>query len=402
MFHAQKEPIAFDRRSQQRRDMLKRSAMLLGASMLSADAMGTTPGGHSRPEGQDATPPARAMNTRLMGFMLGHEQFTVPQLLELGTAAEQAGFDLLATSDHFQPWQSNEDHSGEAWVTLGALGQRTRRVWLGTTVTCPSFRYNPAVVAEAFSTLSQLSPGRIFLGVGSGEALNEQAATGDWPKWDERSARLVEATAVIRQLWTGQQISHKGKYYNVNAKLYDAPAKPIPLLMAANGPKAMRRAGQYGDGLITDPNTWKQHKAEFEAGARAAGKDPARMPVLVELFVVVGNESEAKESAELWRFIPKAFKTYYNVRDPQEIQRRAEAELPLEKVYGDWPVGIDPELHIRKVSELFQSGVSIVNIHSGQKDQKRVIEFYGREVIPHLNRREAAERRDEGPDSYAA
>jgi alkanesulfonate monooxygenase SsuD/methylene tetrahydromethanopterin reductase-like flavin-dependent oxidoreductase (luciferase family) len=216
--------------------------------------------------------------------------------------------------------------------------------------------------------------------------LNEQAATGVWPRWQERSERLIEATEIIRQLWTGQQINHKGKYYSVNAKLYDPPGQPIPLLMAANGPKAMRRAGQYADGLVTDPDTWKQHKAEFEAGAKAAGKDPGQMPILVEQFVVVGDKNEAEMSAELWRFIPRAFKTYYNVRDPQEIQRRADAELPLEKVYGDWPMGTDPEVHIKKVNELFASGVSIVNIHSGQRDQKRVIEFYGKEVIPHVKR----------------
>ncbi len=378
---------SLDPRSPERRNMLKSSAMLLGASMFAGDAMGMMASGQDSPSsGASANSTTRALRKRMLGFMLAHEQFTVPQLMDFGVTAEQSGFDVLATSDHFQPWQSNEGHAGEAWVTFGALGQRTKYAWMGTTVTCPTFRYNPAVVAEAFSTLSQLTPGRIFLGVGSGEALNEQAATGVWPNWQERSERLIEATEIIRQLWTGQQISHKGKYYNVNAKLYDPPAQPIPLLMAANGPKAMRRAGQYGDGLITDPNTWKQHKAEWEAGAKAAGKDPAQMPVLVELFVVVGNESDPKQPAELWRFIPKAFKTYYNVRDPQEIQRRAEAELPLEKVYGDWPVGTNPQVHIKKVNELFESGATIVNIHSGQADQKRVIEFYGREVIPHVNR----------------
>jgi len=329
------------------------------------------------------------IHEQLMGFMLPHEQFPVPELVELGVAAEQAGFDLLANSDHFQPWQSNEGHAGLAWATMAATGQKTRRVWMGTTVTCPTFRYNPGVVAEAFATLSLLCPGRIFLGVGSGEALNEQAATGLWPNWQERSERLIEATQLIRDLWKGQQVQHQGKFYNVNARIYDPPAKPIPLLMAANGPKAMRRAGQYADGLITDPKTWKQYKSEFEQGARAAGKDPARMPVLVEAYVVVGDKQEAGRAAELWRFGPKAFKTYYNVRDPQEIQRRADSEIPLEKVYGDWPVGTDPAVHIKAVTDLFQSGATIVNIHSGQSDQRRVIEFYGREVLPKVRQRKS-------------
>lgn len=365
-----------------RRTLLKTAGAFLGMSVV--------PGGVSTLFAQSGAGRGSAstgsLRKGMMGFMLAHEQFPVPQLLEIGVAAEEAGFDLLATSDHLQPWQANEAHSGEAWVTMAALGQKTRRAWMGPTVTCPTFRYNPAVVAEAFASLSLLYPGRIFLGVGSGEALNEQAAVGSWPKWDERSERLIEATEVIRELWKGQQVSHKGKYYNVDAKLYDAPAKPIPLLMAANGPKAMRRAGQYGDGLITDPKTWKEHKSEFEAGAKAAGKDPGQMPVLVEQFVVVGDQKEAQSSAELWRFIPKAFKTYYNVRDPQEIQKRADAELPLEKVYGDWPVSSDPNVHIKAVNDLFQSGATIVNIHSGQADQKKVIDFYGKQVIPKLKR----------------
>jgi F420-dependent hydroxymycolic acid dehydrogenase len=330
-----------------------------------------------------ATPP---IHKPMVGFMLAHERFPVPQLVEFGAAAEQAGFDVLATSDHFQPWQANEGHSGQAWVTMSAIGERTRRVWIGPTVTCPTFRYNPAVVAEAFSSLSLLYPGRIFLGVGSGEALNEQAATGTWPKWPERSARLVEATEIIRKLWTGEQVAHDGKYYNVNAKLYDRPAAPIPLLMAANvGPKAMYRSGQFGDGLITDPETWKKHKAEFEKGAKDAGKDPKQMPVLVELFVVVGDENDAKTSAELWRFLPNAFKSYFNIRDPQEIQNKATADLSLQKVYANWPISTNPDVHVNALMEQFNGGATIVNVHSGQADQKHVIEFYGKHVLPRVH-----------------
>lgn len=322
----------------------------------------------------------------MIGYMLAHEQFPVPRLVELGEAAEQAGFDLLATSDHLQPWQDNEGHAGEAWVTMGAITQRTRHIWIGPTVTCPTFRYSPSVVAEAFASLSLLAPGRIFLGIGSGEALNEQAATGSWPKWQERSERFIEAAEIIRKLWTGEQISHKGQYYDVNAKLYDPPARTIPLLLAANGPKAMRRAGQYGDGLITDPKTWKQHKSEFEEGARAAGKEPAEMPVLVEQYVVVGGKQEAEAAAELWRFGPKAFKTYYNVRDPEEIRREADSQIPLDQVYSEWPASIEPNVHLKKINELFESGATIVNIHAGQPDQERVVQFYGKEVLPKLGR----------------
>ena len=146
----------------------------------------------------------------------------------------------------------------------------------------------------------------------------------------------------------------------------------------------MRLAGTHGDGLITDPMTWKQHKAEWEAGAREAGKDPAQMPVLVEQFVVVGDKSEAERAAEQWRFIPKAFKKYYNVADPAAIQSQAESDLPLDKVYADWPVGTDPSVHIQAIDQLFAAGATIVNIHSGQQDQKKIIDFYGKNVLPKL------------------
>ncbi len=364
-----------------------KSAVLTAASAMALSSRARS-GATNHPSragsDQQSAKPTAAFGNKMVGFMLAHEQFTVAQLIDIGVSAEQAGFDLLATSDHFQPWQANEGHSGEAWATLGALSQRTQRVWMGTTVTCPTLRYNPAVVAEAFATLDSLAPGRIFLGIGSGEALNEQAAIGSWPKWPERSERLIEATDIIRQMWTGKQVAHQGKYYNVNARLYDRPETAVPLLMAANGPKAMRRAGQYADGLVTDPKTWKEHKSEFERGAKSAGKDASRMPVLVEQYVVVGGRKDAEAAAELWRFGPKAFQSYYNIRDPKEIQRRADAEIPLDKVYGDWPVSTDPELHTKTITDLFSSGATIVNIHSGQADQKRVIDFYGKEVLPRI------------------
>lgn len=325
---------------------------------------------------------------RLVGFMLAHEQFTVPQLIQLGETAALSGFDLLATSDHFQPWQANQGHSGEAWITLGAMAGRIRQAWMGTTVTCPILRYHPSVVAEAFATLSQLHPGRVFLGVGSGEALNEQAAAGDWPVWQERWERLVEALVVIRELWSGEPVAHRGKHYTVNGRLYDPPARPIPILSAANGKKSMRLAGKHADGLITDPLTWRQYKSDWQQGARDAGKNPADMPVLVEQFVVVGDADDAQKPASLWRFLPKAFKGYYEVRDPTEIEQSAHAELPIEKVIAEWVVSHNSADHVDAINRLFDNGATIVNVHSGQLDQQKVIDFYGNYVLPELHGRE--------------
>jgi F420-dependent hydroxymycolic acid dehydrogenase len=378
-----------------RRRMLK-SALLtaFGAGLSAAGAVpaqtNAAAGNSSAPRTARATHGPSSLSKGMIAFMLAHEQFAVPDLIRLGASAEQAGFDLLATSDHFQPWQANERHAGQAWVTLGVLGQRTERVWMGPTVTCPILRYHPAVVAEAYATLSQLYPGRIFLGLGSGEALNEQAATGAWPAWRERWDRLIEAVTIIRGLWTGQRLQHKGAHYTVDGTLCDPPAQPIPLLLAANGPKAMKLAGAHGDGLITDPQTWKQHKAEWESGARSAGKNPSSMPVLVEAFVVVGDSSDAQAAAKLWNFLPKAFKGYHNIPDPAEIERRAQAELPLSKVISDWTVSSDARAHVQTIQQLFDSGVTVVNVHSGQADQQKVIDFYGKEVLPRVRSRGVA------------
>jgi len=371
-----------------RRDMLKSAGVLLAASTTGLNAVsGAQQGGAGTTAAHGAAvsgAPATKLHKGMVAFMLAHEQFPVTELVRLGATAEQAGFDMVATSDHFQPWQANERHCGEAWVTLGALGQQTHRIWMGPTVTCPTIRYNPAVVAEAFATLSQLYPGRIFLGLGSGEALNEQATTGAWPRWRERWDRLIEAVGLIRELWSGNLVQHKGAHFTVSGRLYDPPPQPIPLLLAANGPKAMKLAGQYGDGLVTDPNTWKESKGEWESGARAAGKNPHDMPVLVESFVVVGEQGDAQTAAKLWNFIPKAFKGYHNIPDPVQIERQAQADLPLPKVYGDWTISTDPAVHVKAIRKLFDSGVSIVNIHSGQPDQRKVLEFYGKEVLPRL------------------
>jgi F420-dependent hydroxymycolic acid dehydrogenase len=368
-----------------RRAVLKSASAVLAASAAAVPAgaaVAADPDDYDEETG--ALAPPEPLRKGMLGYMLAHEQFPVPQLLKIGAHADRAGFDLLATSDHIQPWQANERHSGEAWVTLGAVGQRARRAWMGTTVTCPILRYHPAVVAEAFASLSLLYPGRIFLGLGSGEALNEEAATGQWPVWRERWDRLIEAVDIIRELWTGNTVNHRGTYYTVNAKLYDPPAKPIPLLLAANGPKAMRLAGQYGDGLVTDPMTWQQYKGEWRSGANAAGKDVATMPVLVEQYVVVGNKADAQIAARLWNFVPKAFKGYQNIPSPVTIEQRAAAEIPLPQVYADWPVSTDPNVHIQAIHKLFASGAWIVNIHSGQPDQKAVLDFYAAQVLPRI------------------
>lgn len=329
-----------------------------------------------------------------IGFALS-EQFPAPQLLEYGVAAEEAGFDRVWFADHFHPWMDNQGHATQAWVTMGAFGQRTRRLVFGTGVTCPTYRYRPPIVAQTFATLGVLYPGRVFLGVGSGEALNERPTSGSWGDYHERAERLVEAVEIIRQLWTGEWVTYQGQYYQIEqARIYDLPQQPVPIYIAAEGPQSMRLAGIHGDGLISDSKSalMPEMREAFEAGAREAGKDPQQMPILAEHFVIVGGQAEAKEATRFWRFIPKAWDEFVNYADPREIVRQAEATLSDHEVVKNWVVSDDPDEHAQSIQKLFDGGITQVYIHSGQLDQQRVIDFYGREVLPRLRGERARAR----------
>ncbi len=324
----------------------------------------------------------------LIGYQAAHEQFTAQDLVELGVLAEDAGFEAFVASDHFAPWMDNQGHAGLAWLTLAALGQRTRRILLGTGVTCPTYRYNPAIVAQAFATLDGMYPGRIFLGVGTGEALNEVPTGGGWEPYRERAARLREAITLTRRLWTGEWVSFKGEFYTLDeAKLYDKPNNPVPIYVAASGPKTARLAGELGDGLITVGGTHSERfdrvQTAFVEGAVSASKDAASMPRLCELYVVAGDEKEALEGAELWRH-HGGLKGILDIADPREILRLAREKVEPRDVIGRWVVGRDPEVHIEALRQLGERGFTHVTVHSPQADQRGFIEFYGSKVLPTL------------------
>ncbi|HLH25618.1 MAG TPA: TIGR03557 family F420-dependent LLM class oxidoreductase [Chloroflexota bacterium] len=324
-----------------------------------------------------------------VGIAIGGEQFSPPLLVEYAVLAEQAGFDGAWVTDHLQPWQENEGHATQAWVALGAIGSRTSRAMFGTGVTTPTFRYRPEIVAQTFATLGALYPGRIFLGIGSGESMNEVPGGGGFAPYAERAARMAEAITLIRRLWSGERVSSEGPYYPIPApglRIYDLPAQPIPIYVAASGPNSARIAGQLGDGWITDAKSAVDPamRAAFADGARAAGKDPARLPIRVESFMVVGGEPEANEAAALWRFSPIGFKELLYEPDPRVIQARAEAELTLHDVWGDWTVSTNPADHAQNVRKFWDAGVHEVWVHSGQQDQRRVMDFYASQVLPLL------------------
>lgn len=322
-----------------------------------------------------------------IGYHAGSEQFAPGELVAQAVAAEQAGFETFTVSDHLHPWQDNQGHAGHAWVTLAAAGQRTERILLGTSVTCPIYRYHPVEIAHAFATLGVLCPGRVFLGLGTGEALNEQPYAA-WGPYRERAERLVEAIRLIRRLWTEEWVDFEGQYYHARGvRLYDKPSTPAPIYVAASGPKSGRIAGAEGDGWITDRHTFLHDAATrqaFEDGARAAGKDPNAMPKIVELYAVAGEREEALAAAELWRFLP-VFNDVVNVTDPRAVQRIAE-KAPLERVIESWVVSTDPADHISAIGELVDRGATHVLLHSPQADQSRFIDFYAKEVLPGVRR----------------
>lgn len=231
-----------------------------GAFTALAGAAGTS-ACSAEPEGA-AQPPAGPL-----GLALNHEQFRTQDLVSYAEHGEQSGFARVWFSDHLQPWQDNQGHSMSPWLTLALATERLTHAALGTGVTCPLYRHPPAEVAQTFASLELLAPGRVFLGVGTGEAVNEQAGTGQYGRYRERHDRLVEAIQLIRQLWTGERVTFNGRFYKTDRlKLYDVPPTPPPIMVAASGPKSARLAGEHGDGWITQSSQATDPKLRAEIG----------------------------------------------------------------------------------------------------------------------------------------
>src|SRR5215471_3790182 len=217
-----------------------------------------------------------------LGYKASAEQFGPRELLNFAVQAEACGFDSVVVSDHFQPWRHTGGHAPFSFAWLGALGARTKRVLIGTSVLTPTFRYHPSVVAQAMGTLGVLFPNRVMLGVGSGESLNEVPAIGiAWPEFRERFARLREAVSLMRRLWSEERVTYEGTYYKTNnATIYDKPTGGIPLLIAAGGEQMARYAGRVGDGMIVTSGKGAELYRDqllpaFEGAARESGRDPS-------------------------------------------------------------------------------------------------------------------------------
>src|SRR5271157_4687947 len=289
-----------------------------------------------------------------LGYKASAEQFGPRQLLDFAIEAEACGFDSVWISDHFQPWRHTNGHAPFALAWLGAVGERTNRVLLGTSVLTPTFRYQPAVVAQAFGTLGVLNPGRIILGVGSGESLNEVAVTGtEWPPAKERLALLREAVRLIKRLWTEEMVTFNGEYYHTrNATIYDRPDQPIPIYISAGGPVAAKFAGREGDGFICtsgkgDELYRNQLLPALEEGAKTAGRDPATIERTIEVKVSFDTDRErALADTRIWAALALPAEDKVSIHDPREMERRA--ATVADQAYRRWLVSNDPDEHVEQ------------------------------------------------------
>ena len=324
------------------------------------------------------------------GYKASAEQFAPTELLNYAVLAEQAGFDSVFVSDHLQPWNHEGGHAPAAMPWLGALGARTEHIIMGTSVLTPTFRYHPGVVAQAFGTLGVLYPGRVILGVGTGEALNEVALGIPWPDVKERFARLKEALELIDLLWREDRVTFDGQYFQTeNATIYDRPEVPVPVYIGASGPAATRLAGRVASGFITTAGTARELYTEtllpaLAEGLEKGGRTADDVDTLMEMKVSFDHDRErALQDTRYWAPLALSPEEKMGVEDPQEMQRLADA-LPIERAASRWIVSTDPDEHVSRVREYIDLGFRHLVFHGPGADQERFIKLYGEEILPRL------------------
>lgn len=326
-----------------------------------------------------------------IGYKASAEQFAPRELVEYAVRAEEVGLDSAVVSDHFLPWRHEGGHAPFALSWLAAVGERTSRIQLGTSVLTPTFRYNPAVLAQTFATLGLLYPGRVMLGVGTGEALNEIAVSGrEWPEFKERFARLREAVALMRELWTSENVSFRGDYYTtVDATIYDRPEQPVPVYVAAGGPVVARYAGRSGDGFICTSGkgmelyTGKLLPAVAE-GAAKAERDPAGIDKMIEIKMSYDRDPEAAlENCRFWAPLSLSSDQKNSVDSAIEMERLAD-ELPIEQVAKRWIVASDPDEALAQITPYVEAGLDHLVFHGPGGDQERFLTQFAQDVLPGL------------------
>ncbi|GER87858.1 F420-dependent glucose-6-phosphate dehydrogenase [Dictyobacter vulcani] len=329
-----------------------------------------------------------------LGWKAGPEQYPPVELMEYAVSADKAGYDWIDVSDHFHPW-SEAGQSPFTWTWLGAVAPQTERIKLSTGVTCPILRYHPSIIAQAAATVSHFAPNRTGLGLGTGEALNEFAAIGEWPSYAERRDRLAESIEIIRGLWTGEELSYEGKYYKTRkAKLYTPPTSPIPIIISSLVPHSAQFAGHYGDGIWSvggkKPDLYKEIIGNFEESARKAGKDPSKMVRIIELNVAYGQDIDAAVQANLkyWAgtYIPALFDQ--NIYTPTMSQENGEVVgADTVKSTGCFSTSIDD--HVQFAQQYIDMGFDCLIFHNAGPDQKAFINAYARDVLPRIRAKNA-------------
>jgi len=327
-----------------------------------------------------------------LGYKASAEQFGPSELLALTVAAEGLGFDSAAVSDHLQPWRHAGGHAPFSLAWLGAAGQATRGISLGTSVLTPTFRYHPVVVAQAMATLGCLFPGRVWLGVGTGESMNETPLGIEWPDSKERFARLKEAIDLIHRLWTEERVTYDGVFYRShNATVYDRPDTPIPLYVAAAGPSAARLAGRVAHGLICTSGKGLSLYSDvllpaLAEGARAAGREHGDIDLMIEMKVSYDTDLvRARDDTRNWAALALTPDEKTGVDDPVEMERLAGA-LSSDRAASRWIVSSDPDEHVEHIRPYLDLGFRHLVFHAPGSDQRRFLEIYSRDVLPRLRR----------------
>jgi len=323
-----------------------------------------------------------------IGYAAMLEQFHPTDLLDWCARAEAAGFSAgFMVSEHFQPWTPQQGQAAFAWAFMGALGTRTSLPF-GTAVTCPGFRYHPAVIAHAAATLGAMYPGRFWLGLGAGEALNEHVVGGPWPEIGVRSAMLFEAIEVIEKLFSGEVVRHRGEHFRLeSAKLYTRPERPVPIYVATAGPVNARRTGRLADGIITVGAADEKIGmlwGRFEEGAREAGRDPSQMARLLQVHVSwAPSEAEAADNAV--REWPNGGMPFpkQDIRNPEDFAAMARL-VRAEDFRNRVLISADPAVHAANLQHYVDMGFDEVHVHNVGRNQAEFIDTFGREVLPRL------------------